>query len=303
MPSYTLLASACPAIPIPTTALQNRTSEAPLVLSKLNLGDTTALFHKFNQNAVEAEILGRYGGGVYAVGTGLNLSIGTGLNVVVATGQAIIDAPRTISVATNVLVPDAITNGCIWMTQAGALTPTTTTTAPAGNCCFLGFYTSAAGAIVSVDESGTLRLDQGNVPLRITADTGCPTDTPTAGVKFLNRCLGGLFLFDGISYQNLLDTGISTLNFSSDANKTLLASEYSNRILDFVSTGTALTATRDVILPLIPAGHKWLLRNNSNGGQSLRAIGASGTGITIVAAKYAEIMADSVNVIRITPDT
>lgn len=297
MATYLLLASACPAIPVPTTALQNRTSETPLVLSKLSLGDTTALFHKFNQNAVEAEIMGRYGAGVYAVQTGLGLSIGTGLNVVVAAGQAIIDAPRTLSTPTNVLVSDAITNGCIWMTQAGTLTATTNTTPPAGNVAFLGFYTSAAGAISSVDESGVLRLDQGSLPLRITADTGCPTDSPTAGVKFLNRCLGGLFLFDSISYHNLTNAGRSALTFSSDANKTLTVPEYSNYMVDFTNAGTTLTATRDVIVPLSPAGRPWFFRNNSPGAQSIRVIGASGTGQTIATGATATVMSDGTNII------
>lgn len=304
MPTYLLNAASCPALPIPTTALQNRTSESPLVLSKLALGDSIAILHKGNQNAVEAEILGRYGAGCYAVMTGLNLSIGAGLNVVVAAGQALIDAPRTISVATNVAVPDATTNGTIWMTQAGALTPSATTAPPAGNVAFLGFFTTAAGVVSAVDESGVLRLDQGNLPLRQTADVGCPRDTPVAGLRFLNKCVGGLFLWDGVTgYHNLTDSGVSTLTFGSDANKTLSSGEYSAKLLDFTSGGTALTVTRDVILPLTPAGRKWLVRNNSNGGQSLRFIGVSGAGITVATTKYAEIFADSVNILRVTPDT
>ena len=91
MPTYLQLATACPALPSPTTGLQNRTGETPLVLSKLALGDTMGLLHKFNQNTVEAEITGRYGSGAYAILTGLGLSIGTGLNVTVAAGQALID--------------------------------------------------------------------------------------------------------------------------------------------------------------------------------------------------------------------
>jgi hypothetical protein len=304
MATYNFLASQCPAIPAPTTALQNRTSETPLVYSKLALGDSIAIMHKGNQNAVLSEIMGRYGSGAYAILTGLGLSIGSGLNVTVAAGQALIDAPRTIATATDVAVPNAIALGSIWMTQAGTLTPSNDLTAPAGNVCYLGLYTSAGGVVTVVDESGTLRFGQGGgIPMRQTADTGCPTDTPTAGVKFLNKCVGGLYYFDGVSYHNLTDSGISTLNFSSDANKTLTAAQYSSHLLDFVNTGTALTATRDVILPLTPAGRRWLLRNNSNGGQSLRGIGASGTGITIATTKYAEISADGTNIIRITPDT
>src|SRR6185436_17099811 len=124
MPTYNILAANCPALPVPTTALQNPTSETPLVGDALALGDTINLLHKVNRNVVRAEILGRYGSGCYAVMTGLGLSIGTGLNVVVAAGQALIDGPRTNAAAANVAVSNTITNGCIWMTQAGALVAT-----------------------------------------------------------------------------------------------------------------------------------------------------------------------------------
>lgn len=303
MATYNFLASQCPAIPVPTTALQNRTSETPLVLSKLALGDTLALFHKFNQNTVEAEIMGRYGSGAYAILTGLGLSIGSGLNVTVAAGQALIDAPRTLAVATDVAVPNSIALGSIWMTQAGTLSASSNLVAPAGNCCYAGLYTSAGGVVTVVDESGVLRFGQGGgIPQRRTADIGCPTDTPTAGVKFFNKCVGGLFYFDGEQYHNLTDTGRAALSYASDANKTLTAAEYSNHLLD-IGSGTALTAQRNLVVPLTPAGRRWTVRNAATGAQNVQIIGSSGLGVIVATAKYAMVEADGTNIIRITPDT
>lgn len=303
MATYSFLASQCPAIPVPTTALQNRTSEAPLVLSKFALGDSIAILHKFNEDMVEAEIMGRYGAGAYAILTGLGLSIGTGLKVTVAAGQALIDAPRTIATATDVTVPNAIALGSIWMTQAGALSASNDLTSPGGNVAYLGLYTSSGGVVTVVDESGTLRFGQGGgTPMRQTADVGTPTDTPTAGVKFFNKCVGGLFYFDGLQYHNMTNSGIATLNFSSDANKTLVASEYSNRYLSFAATGTTLTAQRNVVLPLAPAGRLWTIENNSPGAQAIQPIGATGTGVVIAAGKYAEIRSNGTNIVRVTPD-
>jgi len=273
------------------------------VLSKLALGDTMGLLHKFNQNTVEAEITGRYGSGAYAILTGLGLSIGTGLNVTVAAGQALIDAPRTIAVATDVAVANTITNGTIWMTQAGALTYSTTTTAPAGNVCFLGFFSSAAGAVTAVDESGTLRFEQGGgIPMRQTADIGCPLDTPTAGVKFLHKCIGGLFYFDGVQYHNLTNTGRAALSYASDANKTLTAAEYSNHFLD-IGAGTALTAQRNLVVPLSPAGRGWRVRNAATGAQNVQVIGSTGAGVVIATAKYALVESSGTDIVRVTPDT
>ena len=66
-------------------------------------------------------------------------------------------------------------------------------------------------------------------------------------------------------------------------------------------TGLAftVTATRDVIVPLVP--RVWFVRNTCTGG-SIRVIGASGTGITIATVKAAIVSCDGTNVNRITAD-
>lgn len=220
MAVYNFRADQCPVLPTPISALQNATSENPLVNEALSLGDSIALMHKSNRNMLRAEILGRYGSGAYAVMTGLGLSIGTGLNVVVAAGQALIDGPRTITANTNVAVPNGTALGSLWMTQAGALSPSSNLTPPAGNVCYLGLYTSSGGAVTVVDESGVLRFDQGSFPMRRTADTTTPTDTPPAGLRFLTKCPGGIYLWDGSAYWTLAGDQSALLPMSVGSGET-----------------------------------------------------------------------------------
>jgi hypothetical protein len=88
------------------------------------------------------------------------------------------------------------------------------------------------------------------------------------------------------------------VNMASDANKTLTRAEASIDILEI--TSTTLTLTRDIILPLIPK--QWTVFNNTTGAQSIRFIGATGTGITVANAKRAIIYADGTNIVRVTAD-
>lgn len=302
MPTYLIEAADCPTIPTPTTGAQDPSLGTPLVADAMLLNQSTGATAKYNSHLVEMEMIGRHGGGLYAIGRGMGLSIGIGLNVTVAAGHAVIDGPVLLTAATDVAVSDAITDGTIWLTQAGALSASTGLTPPAGNVCFLGFYTSAGGLVTAVDESGTIRLEQGNLPVRRTSDTGCPADTPPATVRFIAICTGGAFLWTGTEYANLTGTGRAALTFASDANKTLSAAEACNRYLD-LGTGTALTATRNLVVPLTPAGRHWTCRNGTNGGQSVTVIGASGTGVTIANGMRAEVMSSGTDILRVTPDT
>jgi hypothetical protein len=63
----------------------------------------------------------------------------------------------------------------------------------------------------------------------------------------------------------------------TDANKTLTVTEYTNNFINV--TGT-LTTQRDIILPLVK-GLSFIVNNATTGGFSIRAIGATGTGVTI----------------------
>lgn len=86
--------------------------------------------------------------------------------------------------------------------------------------------------------------------------------------------------------------------FPSDANYTLTQPEAEADVIS-ISAGT-ITTTRDFIVP-ISFPKLWTVINKT--AQSVRIIGATGTGITIATLKTAIVMADGTNVVRITADT
>lgn len=92
-------------------------------------------------------------------------------------------------------------------------------------------------------------------------------------------------------------TRMLTKAFPSDANYTLTQPEADVDVIS-ISAGT-VTVTRDFIVPVI-FPHVWTVINKT--AQSVRIIGASGTGITIATTKTAIVMADGTNVVRITAD-
>lgn len=70
-------------------------------------------------------------------------------------------------------------------------------------------------------------------------------------------------------------------------------------LCDTIVTTGALTATRNLVVPLVR--RRWTVRNNCTGG-SIQVIGASGTGITIATVKVADVECDGTNVLRVTAD-
>ncbi len=98
-------------------------------------------------------------------------------------------------------------------------------------------------------------------------------------------------------FKFLKTFGILSSAFPSDANYTLTAAEADNDVLSV--TAGVITATRDWIVPLIP--RQWTVINKT--AQSVRIIGATGTGITVATGKTAIVMADGTNIVRVTADT
>lgn len=92
-------------------------------------------------------------------------------------------------------------------------------------------------------------------------------------------------------------TSLLTKAFPSDANYTLTAAEADVDYIK-VSSGT-ITATRDLIVP-VAFPKEWTVINGN--AQSVRIIGASGTGITIATGKTTIVMADGTNIVRVTAD-
>lgn len=83
----------------------------------------------------------------------------------------------------------------------------------------------------------------------------------------------------------------------ADANKTLT---YEQAMCESMELTGALTALRDVVVPLVP--RDWRVFANTTGGFGVRIIGASGAGITIADGKRAIVECDGTNVVRITAD-
>jgi hypothetical protein len=276
------------------SALVDPSTGAPLVSDSYVTADT-ALRAKLIRNAVREDLIGRWGGGGYAICTGLAISIGTGLLLNVSAGQAMIDGPRTVPADTTVAVMDGITRAYVYLSQSGVLSVVNNSlVVPAGAQVFLGSCVTAGGIVTSVDTSGVL-YKRGGWLVRQTFDSSCPSDSPPAGLTFINEGAAGAWIWDGFKYLWVYG-GRAALTFSSDANKTLTTPEATNAMIDFGSGGTALTATRDVIMPL-EGGREWTVRNGSNGGQSLRFIGASGTGITVATAKIQRLFSDGTNIL------
>lgn len=83
----------------------------------------------------------------------------------------------------------------------------------------------------------------------------------------------------------------------ADANKTLT---YEQAMCESMELTGALTALRDVVVPLVP--RSYTVFANTTGAFGVRVIGATGTGITVADGKRAILEFDGTNVVRITAD-
>ena len=94
-------------------------------------------------------------------------------------------------------------------------------------------------------------------------------------------------------------TETNTFNFASDANTTPTAAtvRLTRRIL--TTSSGSLTATRDLILPLDK--HVFTISNGTTGGQMIRVIGATGTGVNIPPGATCEIVCDGTNFLYNNP--
>jgi hypothetical protein len=92
--------------------------------------------------------------------------------------------------------------------------------------------------------------------------------------------------------------GKATVNFSTDANKTLNftntnAAQDARALFLNATSGVSLTATRDLIVPSI--NKTYIVKNSTTGGQSIRVI-AAGAGVTIPNGKTAILYNDATDV-------
>lgn len=214
MPDYSLTAVRCPALKVRTTALDPAAALAgnasPVAYRGLLVGDILELAPSVNELAVAAEALGAFGGGAYAIVSGIGgellLSAGSGLTLNVADGAALIDVVITPLLPSVVLSND--TYNYVWLTRARAFTvltsadPDTPPTPPSTACTYLGRALTAAGAITEVDHSGRAEL-RGGTLVRRTGDAAAPTDNPPDSLQFLAITAGGRYWWDGLAYTPL----------------------------------------------------------------------------------------------------
>jgi len=105
--------------------------------------------------------------------------------------------------------------------------------------------------------------------------------------------------FSNVFEQSIV--GRVTVNFATDANRTLSASDsvasqdFRNVYLNLTSSGS-LSTTRDLIVPTI--NKNYVIQNNTTGGQSIRVITAAGTGITVPNGTTVPVYVNGTNVIQ-----
>ena len=167
---------------------------------------------------------------------------------------------------------------------------------------YYGGKVSLAGVVTAI-ANGTLTLTASSTNyVQAHPETGAVSSNTTAftpGYLPLYTVVTGASSVTSYTDQRTLAlaTNATLAKALSDANTTLTQPEASNATLTF--TGT-LTATRDIVVPLV-GKKQWTVYNGT--GQSLRFIGASGTGITVATLKHAVVRSDGTNIVRVTADT
>ena len=204
-----LLASQCPAIMIPTTeylldAASVGDGNAPNAAPTLS--QTTWRYDAANPNAFRLDMQSRIGGGIYACALGVDkivLSAPTsGLQLQLTSGKAIGDGLVCMDNDSTLTLPDNTARVYIWLRQgqSPSYTYTTTTTAPDGNPIFLGSCITSGNAITNIDNSGVMYL-MGGAGVRYTADSGAPTDTPSANVCFYTITAWCTYYWNGVTHN------------------------------------------------------------------------------------------------------
>lgn len=110
--------------------------------------------------------------------------------------------------------------------------------------------------------------------------------------------MANINLSGSISTTGTSILGATSVVFATDANHTLSVAEYTNNFLA-VTSGVALTATRNLIAPLVQ-GQSFVIQNNTTGGQSIQVIGSSGVGVTIGPGLTVSVVCDGTNYLPVS---
>jgi hypothetical protein len=265
--------------------------------SKKFTGVSTTLSSWMNRVLTAADI-----GSVFACGFGIIYGLtcsAAGLLVTVTAGQANIYGVADYAGGT-ISIPDNTANVFVWLksdyvsgTGTNSLTYTTSTTPPsttgsAGQCVLLARFSTSAGVATGPDTSGVVYLSKGGLPIRYTADTVMPSDTPSSGTMFLTSCPAGTFLWDGTRYTRQEPAGV----YTASATATLTSAQTMVRSIKASGAGGyTLTVSKEL--------REWIVRNPTAGSLII----SDGTlSVTVAAGKTAIVACDSTSVYRVTAD-
>jgi hypothetical protein len=216
----------------------------------------------------------------------------------------LIEVSATLTASVNLVIPAHATNdvGEVWAifnNTSGAFTLTVKGSTGSGVAIAQGrvglVRWNGTNMVAHFDDASLMNAATKGANSNITALTGLSAGIQGSGGISIAGSVGG-----NSSTPAAFTFAVAAPSFASDANKTLSAAEYACPIQAVVS-GVSLTATRDLIVPLT-AGAVWFVYNNTTGSQSIRVIGATGTGVPIASGKVAIVRADSVNITRVTAD-
>jgi hypothetical protein len=242
-------------------------------------GVSRQLSDPFNENAGRLDMAYRWGGGFYAVATGLAVTHVSGLTVSVAAGQAIIDTLVDLRTAEQRLLTDATRNH-LWIRRDGTITHRTDTTSPGTDYCYLGSVLMAAGTISGAVDTAGVMYDRGGIPWRHTADTTTPGDAPPATISFLHQGTTKLWIWNGTAYREIDPGGDAatiaqlTVNPANGTNTVVAADAVAYSAIEIEGGSATSQFTLEIEEDDCPDGKTWEITNRTSYGVLIRRAGS-----------------------------
>lgn len=247
----------------------------------------TELLKKLNRNALSVDLLARFGGGTYAIATGLSLASLSGLLVQVQPGQARLDGVVELaSPVSTVMLDDTVNFG--WLQRDGTVWFSPTLAAPPQPAVYLGAVTTAGGEVTQLDASGVIR-QEGGFAVRRTADRGIPSGLPPAGLSYVQLgAVGAYWAIDG-AWRALRPAGSLTLDME-DSDQTVSDAEAD---VATVRVTGALSQPRQLTLPL-GDGLTFVVRHLGSG-NGISVGGSTGERVEVLPGQTRLIACDGVD--------
>lgn len=273
----------------PTDAFLLSSAETSLGSSPVSRRFTTGepgseLLKKLNRNALSVDLLARFGGGTYAVATGLSLASLGGLLVEVQPGQARLDGVvENAAPVSAVMLDDAVSFG--WLQRDGTVWFSPTMAAPPQPAVYLGAVTAVDGEVTALDASGVIR-QEGGLAVRRTADRGVPAVLPPAGISFVQIGAVGTYLAANGAWLSLQPAGSLTFDME-DSDQVLTDAEAGVATIQVVG---ALSQPRELTLPL-GNGLTFTVRHKGSG-NSIWVGGATGDRVEVLPGQTRLIACD-----------